>query len=56
MKLAKKYLITLGIGLLAVLFIVYAKDVFIQTEAAKVFHILCDGFFAVGFVMAGLVC
>lgn len=56
MKKFCKYLITLTVGLAAVLLIAWAKDVFAQTEPGKVFHILCDVFFAVGTVMccAGL--
>lgn len=49
----KKYLITIGVGALLVLVIILSKDIFGTTEAAKVFHILTDAFFAVGFVMAG---
>lgn len=56
MKSLKKYLITLLIGFLAVLGIVWSKDVFSQAALVDVFHILCDGFFAVGVVItaAGL--
>lgn len=53
MKTLKKYLITLAVELLAVLLIVYTKGVFIQTDPAKIFHILCDSFFAVGVVATG---
>jgi len=54
MKGLKKYLITMGAGLLAVLLIAIAKDVFIQTDPKTVFHILCDAFFAIGVVMTGV--
>lgn len=56
MKTFLKYFITLTVGLAAVAGIVWAKDVFAQTEPAQVYHILCDGFFAVGTVLccAGL--
>lgn len=56
MKSLKKYLITLLIGFLAVFGIVWSKDVFSQAALVDVFHILCDGFFAVGVVItaAGL--
>lgn len=56
MKTFRKYLITLTAGLAAVAAIAWAKDVFAQTEPARIFHILCDAFFAVGTVMccAGL--
>ena len=56
MKKFRKYLITLLAGAAAVLAIAWAKDVFAQTEAQKVFHILCDATFAVGTVLccAGL--
>ena len=43
----KKYLITILAGLLAVFLILWAKDIFVQTETVAVFHILCDAFFAV---------
>ena len=56
MKRFLKYFITLAVGLAAVAGIVWAKDIFAQTEPGKVYHILCDGFFAVGTVLccAGL--
>lgn len=56
MKRFRKYFITLTVGLAAVVLIAWAKDVFAQTEPARIFHILCDVFFAVGTVMccAGL--
>ena len=54
MKLVYKYLITVAVGLAAVLMIVVWKDVFAMTEAVRVFHILCDAFFAVGVVMTGV--
>lgn len=54
MKSLKKYLITLTIGFLAVGLIIYAKDIFSQTELVKIFHILCDAFFAVGVVITGM--
>ncbi len=50
MKRLKKYLITTLIGLCAVALIAWSKELFIQTEAVKIFHILCDSFFAVGIV------
>lgn len=56
MKKLRKYLITIIAGLAAVALIAWAKDIFAQAEPAKVFHILCDAFFAVGTVLccAGL--
>lgn len=51
MKKIRKYLITISIGLLAVLGICWAKDIFAQTEPGAIYHILCDSFFAVGTVM-----
>ena len=54
MKSLKKYLITVGIGLVGVWFIIYLKDIFSQTELVKIFHILCDAFFAVGVVITGM--
>jgi hypothetical protein len=51
-----KYFITLLCGFAASMLIFLVKDIFSQTEAVNVFHILCDGFFAVGVVItaAGL--
>lgn len=49
-----KYLVTLLCGLAASMIIFFLKDIFSQVEAAKVFHILCDGFFAVGVVMSAI--
>ncbi len=56
MRALKKYWITLGIGLLLVLGIVWAGGVFQQTHPVWVLHILCDAFFVVGavFFAAGL--
>ena len=53
MSTLKKYLITLGIESLAVFLLALWKDVFSQTEAYMVFHILCDTFFAVGVTVTG---
>ena len=51
-----KYFITLLCGFAASMLIFLVMDIFSQTEAVNVFHILCDGFFAVGIVItaAGL--
>ena len=54
MKTLKKYLITLGVGLLLVFLIISSKGIFDVTDAKSVFHILCDAFFAIGFTMAGI--
>ncbi len=56
MKTVKKYSITLLIGFLLVGAIILLRDIFSQTEASAVFHILCDAFFATGVVLtsAGL--
>ena len=54
MKSIRKYLITLLVGFIGVFFIAYAKDVFVQTETVKVFHILCDAFFVVGVVITSV--
>ena len=53
MKLLKKYLITLLIGLAGVALILWSKDIFSQTSAVKIFHILTDAFFAMGVVVTG---
>ena len=56
MRKLRKYLITLTLGLAGVAAIAWAKDIFAQTEAGSIYHILCDAFFAVGTVLccAGL--
>jgi Mn2+/Fe2+ NRAMP family transporter len=54
MKLLKKYLITLALESLAVLAVLVSKDLFIQTEAINVYHILTDAFFAIGFITFGI--
>ena len=54
MRLLKKYLITLVLEALAVLAVLVSKDLFLQTEAIKVYHILTDAFFAVGFITFGI--
>ena len=55
MKKAKKYLITAGIGLAFVALIIWSKDIFSQTAAVDVFHILCDAFCVVGVVLTTVV-
>lgn len=56
MKSLTKYAITLLVGFTLAFLILLSKDIFAQTEAVKIFHILCDGFFVVGVVVtsAGL--
>ncbi len=54
MKAAKKYLITFAAGLVGVLYILWLRGFFDQTEAAAIFHILCDAFFVVGVVITGI--
>ena len=54
MKTLKKYLITLGVGLILVFLIISSKGIFDVTDAKSVFHILCDAFFAIGCTMAGI--
>ena len=49
-----KYFITLLCGFAASMLIFLVKDIFSQTEAVNVFHILCDGFFAVGVVITAI--
>lgn len=48
MRAFRKYLITLLVGFSIVGLIVFSKDIFAQTTAARVYHILCDAFFAAG--------
>ena len=49
-----KYFITLLCGFAASMLIFLVKDIFSQTEAVNVFHILCEGFFAVGVVITAM--
>ena len=53
MKAGRKYWITFAVDAAAALLIMLAKDLFAQTDPKTVFHILCDAFFAVGFVTVG---
>ena len=56
MKFWAKCGIVFLIGFVLVALIIGAKGIFSQTEPVQIFHILCDGFFAVGVVItsAGL--
>lgn len=54
MKALRKYLITLACGLVGALLIFWLKDIFNQTEPVVIFHILSDGFFAVGTVITAM--
>ena len=51
MRSAKKYLITLAVGFAGVLYVLWLRDFFGQTETAAIFRILCDAFFVVGVVI-----
>ena len=42
------------VGFVGVFLILWTKDIFAQTEAVKIFHILCDAFFVIGVVMTGV--
>lgn len=48
MRAFKKYWITMLAGLLIVAAIVFAKDLFAQTNPQTIFHILTDAFFVAG--------
>ena len=52
MRGLRKYLITLAVDILGVAAILWSKDIFGQTTARAVFHILTDAFFVIGFVTA----
>ena len=54
MRKMRKYVITLLAGLAAAALIMFSKDIFAQTEAVVVYHILCDAFFAVGVVITAI--
>ena len=51
MKTWKKYLITLLAGFVMAGVLAWLRGVAAQTTAAAVYHILCDMFFVVGFVL-----
>lgn len=53
MKTLKRILITLVIGLVFVFMVAASKEVFKETEAKVIFHILSDSFFAIGVVITG---
>ena len=44
MKTIKKYLITLAVGFLMAVLVMYSKDIFNQTELSEILHILTDSF------------
>ena len=54
MSKLKKYLITIGIGLLIAGFVAYSKDLFSQTELSKILHILTDSFFVPAVLTMGM--
>ena len=54
MKKLKKYLITIGVGLLMAFGIAYSKNIFGQTEPMKIFHILTDSFFVPAVLIMGV--
>ena len=54
MSKLKKYLITIGIGLLIAFAVAYSKDVFTQTEPNKIFHILTDSFCVSAVLITGM--
>jgi hypothetical protein len=49
----KKYLITLGVGLIMSFAFALIKGLQNQTEIVKVMHILCDSFFITGVLLTG---
>lgn len=51
MKTLKRYLITLGVGFLAVFLIAVLRDIFSKVEPVEIYHILVDAFFSVGVLM-----
>lgn len=57
MKKALKYLITAAVGLAIATIVIFTKDIFGQTNAHDVMHILCDAFFVSGVCLscAGLI-
>lgn len=57
MKKSLKYLISAAVGLGIVAIVIISKNIFGQTSANDVMHILCDAFFASGVCLscAGLI-
>lgn len=51
MKRLRNYLYTLLLGFLMVGVIIWAKDLFSQTELVSIFHILSDAFFVAGILI-----
>lgn len=54
MKSLKKYLIAIIAEAVLVFLVAVSKDIFSVNEAVKIYHILCDSFFAIGFIAAGI--
>lgn len=52
MKTLKKYLITLAVGFLTVLLVIWFRGIFSQTDPEQIFHILCDAFFVAGTLLS----
>lgn len=49
----KKYLITIGVGLIMTFAFVLIRGLQNQTEIEKIMHILCDSFFITGVLLTG---
>ena len=48
MKKITKYLITLAVGLVIAVGVMWVRDIFNQTELSEIYLILCDSFFVSG--------
>lgn len=48
MSAVKRYLIAFALGLGLAAYLLWQNDIFVQTDTAKIFHILCDAFFVPG--------
>lgn len=54
MSKLKKYLITIGIGLLGAFCVAYSQGVFDQTEPIVIYHILTNSFFVPAVLIMGM--
>lgn len=54
MKKLKRYLITIGIGLLISFYVAYTQGIFGQNEAKTIYHILTNSFFVSAVLVMGM--
>ena len=54
MRALVKYIITLVVGLGFAAWIAFSRDILEQTQLVNIYHILCDSFFVVGFLITAI--